>query len=205
MTQFDFRDEGGKTTTPERWLATWAAKYPRKDDEEHNDLMARHESLCSKDFERIGKWKDSVTKESKWKRNIASVAYEIWMQAASELPQCPIDGRIQEFLTEWSERKYIDKYKNGKQRERHFGPPRAATLLYFVSGGRFPIVDSRVRRAIKRLLNGPEPPNTVKWYVDAYCSLFIEIGILCNATVKRDIDKALFAYGKRGHAIKSCA
>jgi hypothetical protein len=195
MTRFDFRSPDGTSISAEEWLLAWAPRYPTRDDEEHDYLMARHKSFSAADFERIGKWKDGVTTGSKWRSNIASVAYEIWMQAASELPQCPIDGHIQEFLTDWSERKYTDKYKSGEQREKRFGTPRAATLLYFISGGRFPIVDRRVRKAIRRLLNCAEPPNTVGWYVDAYCPLFTEIGALCNPRDKRDIDKALFAYG----------
>ena len=41
--------------------------------------------------------------------------------------------------------------KKGPVKKR-FGVPRATTLLHFVSGGRFPIIDSRVRRAIVKLL-----------------------------------------------------
>src|SRR5207245_10859851 len=54
--------------------------------------------------------------------------------------------------------------------EKHFGLSRATTLLHFVSGGRFPIFDSRVRKAVARLLNC-SVPNDVPWYLDSYCPL----------------------------------
>ena len=173
----------------------WAARYLEFDDAEHNELIAKHKSLSAADFVRIGKWKDAVKTEGRWKANVASVAYRIWMLAASELPKCPEESRVADFLDDWSERKYTDEYAIGPV-EKRFGLSRTSTLLHFISGGRFPIFDSRVRRAMARLLNFPVP-NTVRWYLDSYCSLFSEIAALCGTEDLRMVDKALFSYGKR--------
>jgi hypothetical protein len=51
--------------------------------------------------------------------------------------------------------------------ETRFGLFRANTLLHFISYGRDPIFDSRVRRAASRLLDSPVP-NTVQSYLDSY-------------------------------------
>jgi hypothetical protein len=173
----------------------WAGLYPRKYDPEHDSLITQYKSLSAADFVRIGRWKDSAETESKWKPNVASVAYQIWMQAASELPKCPDGNRVADFLQDWSERKYADQYTSRAVQKR-FGLSRATTLLYFVSGGRFPIFDSRVRRAMKRLLNS-SVPNNIRWYVDSYCPLFSEITALCGAENVRTVDKALFSFGDR--------
>ena len=173
----------------------WAARYVEFDDPEHNELIAKDKSLSAADFVRIGKWKDAVKTEGRWKANVASVAYRIWMLAASELPKCPEESRVADFLDDWSERKYTDEYAIGPV-EKRFGLSRTSTLLHFISGGRFPIFDSRVRRAMARLLNFPVP-NTVRWYLDSYCSLFSEIAALCGTEDLRMVDKALFSYGKR--------
>ncbi len=112
------------------------------------------------------------------------------MQTASELPKCPEESRVADFLDDWSDREYTDPVK------KRFGLARTTTLLHFISGGRFPIFDSRVRRAMARLLNS-RVPNTVSWYLDSYCPLFSEIAALCGTKDLRMVDKALFAYGDR--------
>ncbi len=117
------------------------------------------------------------------------------MQAASELPGCPEETDVAEFLDDWSSRKYTDEYRNG-QVEKHFGLSRTTTLLHFISGGRFPIFDSRVRRAMARLLTS-QVPNTVHGYMDSYCPLFSEVAALCGAEDLRKVDMALFSYGDR--------
>ena len=171
----------------------WADLYPSNDDAEHSELIAKHKSLSAADFVQIGKWKDGAKTEGKWKPNVASVAYRVWMIAASELPKCPEESRVVDFLDDWSNRKYTDEYATGP-REKRFGLSRATTLLHFISGGRFPIFDSRVRRAMTRLLNSPVP-NTVRWYLDSFCSFFSEIAALCGTKDLRMVDKALFSYG----------
>ena len=192
MSQLAFRDSDGNTIAPPEWLRMWADRFPirRFPDEEHDSLMAKHESLSAVDFERIGRWKDAATSEGKWKPDIASVAYDIWMQAASELPRCPPERLVADFLQHWSERKHTVRGV-----PKRFGLARATTLLYFISGGRFPIFDSRVRRAMRRLLSSAAP-NTARWYLDSYCPLFSEIVALCIGDA-RTVDKALFSFGDR--------
>ncbi len=193
--RFRFCSSDGRDIAPEEWLGMWAALYPRKYNSEHDSLIAIREPLSAKHFERIGRWKDSAETDLKWRPNVASVAYPIWMQAAKDLPRCPDESQVANFLQGWSERKYVNEYESGA-REMRFGLSRATTLLYFISGGRFPIFDSRVRNAMTRLLNS-SIPNNVRWYVDSYCPLFLEINDLCAAKSGREVDKALFSYGGR--------
>jgi hypothetical protein len=195
MSRFRFRSPDGRDIAPEEWLQMWAALFPRKYDPEHDSLIAIHEPLSAADFERIGRWKDGAETESRWKPNVASVAYLIWMQSASELPKCPDENRVADFLQDWSERKYTDKYIS-REVQKRFGLSRATTLLYFISGGRFPIFDARVRKALTRLLNS-SVPNEVRWYVESFRPLFSEITVLCGAENVRTVDKALFSFGDR--------
>jgi hypothetical protein len=194
--RFRFRSSDGMDIAPQEWLRTWAGLYPHHYNQAHDDLITRYGSLSAMDFERIGRWKDAANTEAKWGTNVASVAYPIWMQAASEPPGCPDESGVAAFLEDWSERKYIDKYTSRTVQKR-FGLSRATTLLYFVSGGCFPIFDSRVRKAMARLLNS-SVPNTIRWYMDSCRPLFSEIATLCSA--KKDVrvvDKALFSFGDR--------
>lgn len=195
MNRFRFRNLDGGDATPQEWLRTWAERYPSEDYAEHDNLMAKHKSFSAEDFVQIGKWKDGVRTEGKWKPNVASVAYPVWMQAASQLPECPQHSDVAAFLNDWSERRYEEVYAN-RRVEKKFGLSRATTLLYFLSGGRSPIFDSRVRKAMSRLLGSPVP-NKVPWYLDSYCPLFLEIGALCGATDLRMVDMALFSYGAK--------
>lgn len=195
MSRFRFRNERGKDIAPDEWLRTWASLYPSKqyNEEEYDDLIGKHQSLSAADFERIGKWKDGAKTTSKWKANVASVAYQIWMQAASELPVCPEDIQVAAFLNDWFGRKYTD-YLPIRIVEKRFGLSRATSLLHFISGARFPIFDSRVRKAMTRLL-GSRVSNTVCWYQDSYCPFLSEISALCGTRDLRMVDKALFSYG----------
>ena len=175
----------------------WAGLYPSSDydNAEYRELIAKYKSLSGTDFERIGKWKDRAKTEGRWKPDVASVAYRVWMMAASELPRCPEESRVVDFLDDWFNRKYTDEYASGL-REKRFGLSRATTLLHFISGGRFPIFDSRVRKAMTRLLNS-RVPKTVRWYLDSFCPCFSEIAALCGTKDLRMVDKALFSYGDR--------
>lgn len=195
MNRFRFLSPDGRDVAPEEWLGIWADRYPSENYAGYEDLIARHKSFSHADIERIGRWKDNAKTERKWKPNVASVAHEIWMQAASELPVCPPDERVPDFLNDWSQRKYKDVYRSGAT-EKLFGLSRATTLLHFLSGGRFPIFDSRVRKAMTRLLNS-HVPNTIRWYLDSYRPLFSEIAALCGTKDLRMVDKALFSYGGR--------
>ena len=196
--QFRFQSPDGKDIAPQEWLRLWVELYPEKDydHEEYRDLIAKHKSLSADDFKRIGKWKDGARTESKWKPNVASVAYPIWLQAASEIPKCPEECGVADFLDHWSNQKYTDDFATGRV-EKRFGLSRATTLLHFISGGRFPIFDSRVRQAMRRLLDLNSPvPNTVSWYLESYCPLLRELADLTGAEDLRMLDKALFSYGR---------
>lgn len=196
MGRLRFRSSDGRDIAPEKWLRLWADRYPSSDYAKYSELIAKHKSLTAADFVQIGKWKDGVKTERQWKVNVASVAYPIWMMAASELPKCPEETRVAHFLDDWSDRKYTDEFATGRAVVKRFGLSRTTTLLHFISGGRFPIFDSRVRRAMARLLNS-RVPNTVRWYLDSCCPLFSEIAALCDTEDLRIVDMALFSYGDR--------
>jgi hypothetical protein len=183
--------------TPPMWLHIWSERYGGEDDREHAELIARFQSLSAEDFVRIGKWKDGVlpNQDGKWKKDVASVAYLIWMQTASETPTCPPQAEVAAFLTEWSGRTYSDTFSSGRTVTKHFGLPRASTLLHFVSGGKYPILDSRVRAAIAYLYQC-KVEDSVGWYVDTFISLFAELAETCETQSDlRKLDKALFAFG----------
>jgi hypothetical protein len=197
MSQFRFQILEMRDSTPQEWLNWWARRYGYQsdDDPEYRDLIEKHKSLSAEDFRRIGKWKDGVAKEgNQWKPNVASVAYLIWERAAEELPRCPEESAVAAFLEDWSNRAYTDVFKNGPRKKR-FGLSRATTLLHFVSGGRYPIFDSRVKTAIARLLGQPELPGTVRAYLDSYRPLFGELAERCETPDVRMLDQALFSYG----------
>ena len=101
-------------------------------------------------------------------------------------------GKMEAFLESWSRRAYTNVYQI-RSAEKHFGLSRATTLLHFLSGGRLPIFDSRVRRSMNRLLGSPVL-NTVPWYLDSYCPAFSEMAALCDAQDLRTVDMALFSY-----------
>jgi len=98
-----------------------------------------------------------------------------------------------EFVRELAQPTYTSVRK-GLTSSKKFGLSRSTTVLHFLSGGEFPICDSRVRRAIRRLTGG-RAPNTVEWYLKAFRDLFQAIATECGALTKRSVDKALFAYG----------
>ncbi|HLW43739.1 MAG TPA: hypothetical protein VKS00_04575 [Candidatus Acidoferrales bacterium] len=196
MSRFKFLIRVVTNTLPQEWLRVWADLYQGYDETVYKDLIGKYESLSAEDFIRIGKWKDGAKTERQWKPNVASVAYEVWMKAAQELPKCPEGSSVADFLDDWSGRTYTDVFEKKGPVEKHFGLARATTLLHFISGGRFPIFDSRVRTAIARLLDGHLPPNTVRWYLDSFRPLFSELATLCDSTGDlRRLDKALFSYG----------
>jgi hypothetical protein len=199
MGQFRFRVPEMRDSTPQEWLTRWAKRYEDQTDydDEYNRLMEivkRHEPFLAEHFTRIGKWKDGVTTDRQWKPNVASVAYLVWQQAAEATPTCPEECDVQTFLEGWSDKAYTDTFKKGPKK-KHFGLSRATTLLHFVSGGRYPIFDSRVKTAIARLLNHPELPGNVSSYLDSYVPLFKELAECCATLDFRMLDKALFSYG----------
>ena len=194
MSGFRFQVVQVKDSTPQEWLRVWSGRYAADDDREHGDLIARYKSFSADDFARIGKWKDGVTTEGRWKPNVASVAYSVWKQAAQELPKCPQKSEVADFLDRWRGETYTDIFPN-KSVVKHFGLSRATTLLHFISGGHYPIFDSRVRTAISRLGCSPVQ-DTVYWYLNSHCPFFFELAALCETENDlRRLDKALFSYG----------
>src|SRR4051812_13315575 len=148
---FRYLNPLGIDVSPQAWSQMWASRYPSgKYDDEHDQLLAKAGLLSAADFERIDRWKDAANTEKKWRSNVASVAYDIWMEAATTCPSRPATSFVADFLRDWSEKTYIYVYSNRTVKKR-FGLSRAATLLYFLSKGHFPIFDSRVRRATRRL------------------------------------------------------
>jgi hypothetical protein len=196
MSTLRFLSPLGVDVTPQEWLRAWAELYPsEKYDDEHDRLLAKGCSLSAADFERIGKWKDAAKTEAKWRANVASVAYDIWMQAATTCPKCPNAGGLADFLRDWSERTYTDNFSRRTVKKR-FGLSRATTLLYFASSGRLPIFDSRVRKAVRRL-RGTSVPNTVAGYLNLYVPLLSELAVSSGAENLRIVDRALFSYGSK--------
>jgi hypothetical protein len=197
-----FRLADGIITTDARaWLSHWAARYPRGKYPSISHLIAAGSSgsLSSQDFEWIGKWKDGAFSTRKWKPNIASVAYPIWMQASSQLPGIRItdDLAAREFLIAWTTKTYRNFYRNGLEREPKFGLSRASTLLHLVSGGNFPIFDSNVRRAVKRLTGRSAKKDDIEWYLCSYRQLFQHVMDECKEIDVRRVDEALFSFGNR--------
>jgi hypothetical protein len=80
--------------------------------------------------------------------------------------------------------------------QKRFGVPRATTLLYAVSGGKYPIFDARVRRAFKRL-TGESAGKSVDWYLKSYVPFFAQVTSECTAANLKDVDNALFVYGRK--------
>ncbi|HEV2177061.1 MAG TPA: hypothetical protein VGW33_07640 [Terriglobia bacterium] len=211
--QFDFRLLNGDATTPESWLNCWSSLYSQTYDEPvYNYLVKKTTNMTERDFQTLGAWKDGALKKSayakasefdpnnvsfngKWSPKAASVAYLTWGKAGKELSgQMTSDfpTNVGDFLRDWSERR--DKCGTSDKR---FGLARASTLLHFVSGGRYPIFDARVRRALKKLI-GVTPDNNVDWYLNEFLGLFAALTKKCAADSDcRKVDKALFAYGGR--------
>lgn len=196
MANLRFRDVNGRDIDGASWLQVWSRRYPEGDYSGYEELISKHVQFSAGDIERVGRWKDAAKTDAKWKLNTASVAYSVWMSAARELPSCPRDEEgVVEFLDNWSNRSYVDQFQT-KEVTKRFGLSRASTLLHFLSGGRFPIFDSRVRKALTRLL-GTNVPNSVDWYMQSYCPLVTQVANACGTTDLRTVDKALFSYGDK--------
>lgn len=118
--------------------------------------------------------------------------FSIWQEASRELPGKTVEDNPS-FLREWSNRLYADAHSRNSSGNKRFGLSRATAILHFMTGGEFPIYDSRVRRAIRRLTGSPAP-DTIRWYLGLYRRMFSELKNICNTTA-RSLDKALFACG----------
>jgi hypothetical protein len=126
VNQFKFQVLEMRQSAPQEWLCRWSKRYElaADDDREYWALIERHKSFIADDFIRIGKWKDGATTEGWWKPNVASVAYLIWLQAAKELPRCPEEGWVKDFLEDWSTRAYADVFESGSRNKALWAVPR---------------------------------------------------------------------------------
>lgn len=207
--------EWGKAEPPV-WLQKWAELFlsseERREDDRVYESLVRRGQLSGEDFEQIGRWKEGCipkigTEHGRWKP-LTSAAFDVWMQAKESPPEVPESDKITEdfahkFLSDWQERKFFKPVKGGKIQDTRFGLSRATTLLHFISGGRFPIYDSFVWYALRRM--GTPLPWQMTVNVDAYLKtfypLFYSIASRCGLSSSpedlRRLDNALRCYGRR--------
>jgi len=193
-------DAGYREISVQEWLRVWSDAYRADDEALYSDLIRKHASLSTSDFQKIGQWKEGVlggdgSPNGRWKSNVASVAYDTWMEIASARPPCPDEGRVSEFLNEWSERKAMYRNRDGSVQEKKFGLSRTTTLLHFLSGAKYPIFDSRVERAVKGLIGQKVNRTKLGDYQQVVRPLVAEILRQCQTGDLRKVDRALFAYG----------
>lgn len=194
MGEFRFEVLERRASSAAEWLERWAGLASPDEEEEYRSVMAateRNEPDC---FIRVGQWKDKAYSPGRWKADVASVAWLVWEAAAAELARPAVVPDVQDFLESWSARKYDDKsaYVSGC---RTFGTPRATTLLHFISGGRYHIVDARVKTAIQRLIGDAAPELTPATYLNFYCPITDRLAAECGTDDRRRLDNALFYYG----------
>ena len=188
---FKFLNQEASEIEPGVWLDCWAARYEDGDNKLYFDLIAKQGRLSGDDFELIGKWKEGCLKpdHGSWKTGTPK-AYDVWMLAKAELPKCPEEDAVADFLRDWSERTFAA----GKEKPYRFGLSRSTTLLHFISGGRYPILDSNVDSAMTRLGS----PLDICGYLHCFCPLFSKIASACGVSGTeglRKLDNALFMYG----------
>jgi hypothetical protein len=196
--RFDFRSRSGTSVNvPAVWLREWSEDFPKGKYPSLDSLLAKATYLTAADFHYLGRWKDNALESAnKWQPNVASVAFVIWMQAANELAGTRIDHIVvPSFLTEWSSKAYVDRFSTGIVIER-FGLPRATTILHVLSGGEYPIFDSRVQRAFRRL-TGEKAHAQVEWYLGSYVPFFSHLVSVCSTKYMKAVDNALFVYGRK--------
>jgi len=197
MSRFKFLYPEWREIEPSAWLTNWAARYRAADNREYFGLITKHGKLTGDDFELVGRWKEGCLKpkHGSWKAGTPK-GYEVWMQAKAEAPGCPEQGELSGFLKNWSERTFVAGKKGDLVLRYRFGLSRATTLLHFISGGRYPILDSRVATALVRL--GSPITETIDGYLSSLCPLFSEIAAVCGVSGiegLRKLDNALFMYG----------
>jgi hypothetical protein len=100
------------------------------------------------------------------------------MQIKAELPKYPPEDGITAFLKNWSEKTFAAGIRSGRALQYRFGLPRSTTLLHFISGGEYPIYDSRVATAMTRL--GSPIADNVDAYLNSFCPLFSDLASVCG-------------------------
>lgn len=208
MGRFTFRYPEWREVDPSVWLDWWVDRYNRWADRSKNrdnlayfELIAKQGKLSGEDFEQIGRWKEQCWEPNlgRWKSGTPT-AYDVWMQAKAESPTCPQKEDIVAFLKDWSERRFLAGQKGeGQPLTQAFGLSRATTLLHFISGGLYPILDSTVVAALTRL--GSPVEETICGYSNSFCVLFSELASICGLSGTeglRKLDNALMMYGGDG-------
>jgi hypothetical protein len=195
--RFKFRYPEWPEIEPSAWLTRWAARYGDGDNPEYFLLIAKRGKLSSEDFEQVGRWKEGCLNlnHGSWKTGTPK-GYDVWMDSKAEAPECPEEREVSGFLKDWSERTFVAGKKGNLALKYRFGLSRATTLLHFISGGQYPILDSRVATALIRL--GSPVEETIDGYLDSFCPLFSEIAAACGVSGTaglRKLDNALFNYG----------
>ena len=195
--RLDLCSHAGAPIGPAAWLREWGADFPKEKYPALDRLLGKTNSLTAEDFLYLGRWKDGALESAKkWQPNVASVAFVIWHQAAKTLPGTRIeDLHLTGFLAEWSSKAYVDEFPTRKVQKR-FGLARATTILHALSGGRWPIFDSRVRRAFKRI-TGINAQDDGDWYLSSYEPFFYQLVAACGTQDVKSVDNALFVYGRK--------
>lgn len=207
MTEFLFQYPFWKSIDPTEWAQQWAGVYAAdaEDERVYQELKAKNGILDGEDFEQIGRWKEACLGKdnNRWK-TLTTAAYDVWMEAKAKKPGCPDGEDVANFLKEWSERKYdAGKDKKGGILKHSFGLARATTLLHFISkGDEYPIFDSNVNKAMKRL--GSPIKYKIDDYLNSFPPLFSELMRQCNV-LGRDLDQALSNYGGKTIPIEKIA
>jgi hypothetical protein len=182
---------------PAAWVEFWAGRYDGGDNDQYFALIEKHGRLSGEDLELAGRWKEDCLKpgNGRWKAGTPR-AYEVWVAAKADPPECPPKDGIAQFLKNWSDRTFAAGMRNGRVLQHRFGLSRSTCLLHVISGGQYPIFDSRVATAMARL--GSPVEESIVGYLNSFCARFSQLASLCgvSGTVGlRKLDNALFSYG----------
>src|SRR5205823_2829521 len=149
---------------------------------------------------RVGQWKEQC-----WPPNLGRwtsgtpAAYDVWMQVKEELRTRPHEDTLESFLTHWSDKSFVvGKKEDAQPRKRRFGLSRATTLLHFITGGDYPIMDAIVVKALARLGSPVSNTEEASGYLNSFCPLFSELAHMCGVAGTaglRRLDNALLMYG----------
>lgn len=224
--KFDFRSRNGAPLSSLEWQTEWASGFDAKryPDEVCEELAARGAALPDGDFDVLGAWKDGVIRRGGqrnfgkclvyftrgWKEN-AVCARTVWLSLASKRRGLEefLDRRdYRSFLNQVADEQYLKAGRGGLSSAR-FGLSRATYILHVFSKARFPIYDRNTHRGISRLTHGyyngweirKMKSDDADWYLERFCAIIGDLQQQCGALESasfRQVDKALFQYGKQG-------
>jgi len=186
--------------------------------------VARGPELSDADFEVLGAWKDGAIRlggqrqfgqchvhfTDNWKPN-AVCACTVWRslpQRRSQLEEFMSREDYRSFLNQVASEHFVKACKGGRKSVL-FGLPRATYILHVLSKAWFPIYDSNTHSGICLLTHGHYHgwgiPKTKSrdpaWYLGRFCAIIGDLQQQCGAhegAFFRQVDKALFQYGKQG-------